>query len=218
MEKNRRAVIFANGESTSNERLSDEINKAHLLIAADGGLHHFREMGILPHVLIGDFDSLQPNQLSELEGKDITIIRYPSRKDETDLELALQYAKQKGVNEAIVFYALGSRWDMTITNMLLPTLEMFHDLDIHIIDGLQEISLLRSGSTLHISGRAGDTISLIPLGGNAMGINSYGLEYSLNDDTLRLGSSRGVSNVLQEDTASVQLTDGFLLCIHIKQP
>lgn len=218
MEKIRRAVIFANGESALNERLTSEINKAQLLIAADGGLHHFQEIGILPHVLIGDFDSIQAIQMNELESTDIITIQHPTRKDETDLELALQYAKQQGINQAIVFYALGSRWDMTITNLLLPTLEMFHDLDIQFIDGLQEISLLRSGSTIHFSGRVGDTISLIPVGGNATGINSDGLEYPLFNDTLRLGSSRGVSNVLLKDKASVQLTTGFLLCIHIKQP
>jgi thiamine pyrophosphokinase len=175
-------------------------------------------MGILPHVLIGDFDSIQSMQLNELEGTGVAIIQHPPRKDETDLELALQYAKQQGIKEAIVFYALGSRWDMTITNLLLPSLEMFHDLDIHFVDGFQEITLLRSGSTLHISGHVGDTISLIPVGGNAVGITSNGLEYPLLNDTLMLGSSRGVSNVLLMDKASIQLTTGLLLCIHIKQP
>lgn len=218
MEKNKRAVIFANGESTSNKRILEEIDNANLLIAADGGLHHFQEIGIVPHVLIGDLDSISSMHLVELEAAHITIIQHPPRKDETDLELALHYAKQQGIKEVIVFFALGSRWDMTITNLLLPSLEVFHDLNIHFINGFHKMTLIRGGSTLHISGRAGDTISLIPVGGNAIGINSHGLEYPLSNDTLLLGSSRGVSNVLLEDIASVQLTTGILLCIHIKQP
>lgn len=213
-----RAVIFANGETTSSERLSDEIKNAHLLIAADGGLHHFLKLGILPNVLIGDFDSIQSMHLNELEDADVVIIQHPPRKDETDLELALHYAKKQGIKEIIIFYALGSRWDMTITNLLLPTFEVFHDLDIHIVDGLQEISLLRSGSTLHISGQVGDVVSLIPVGSKVVGINSQGLEYPLTNDTLMLGSSRGVSNILVKEKASVQITSGLLLCIHIKQP
>jgi thiamine pyrophosphokinase len=217
LNKKQRAIIFANGNYISNDYLLESIKDGDILIAADGGMQHLRRLGVLPHVLIGDLDSIQSAHLSELEKKDVLILSYPSRKDETDLELALQYAKQLGIIEVIILFALGARWDMTIANLLLPGAEEFKDMNIRIIDGQHEIALLRSGMTLQISGRAGDTVSLIPLGSKAEGITSFGLEYQLMEDSLDLGSPRGVSNVLIDDEASIHLRSGLLLCIHMRK-
>lgn len=214
MDKNKRAIIVANGESRSKKYLLDELQNDDLIIAADGGVQRLISSGVLPHVVVGDLDSIQPDQLMELKENNVIIVQYPTRKDETDLELALLYAKQSGIKDVIILYALGARWDMTVANLLLPCNKEFQDMNIRIIDGPQEITLLRTEMTLHISGCVGDTISLIPIGCKAEGITSSGLDYQLNNDTLDLGSPRGVSNVLCEDHATIKLTNGLLLCIH----
>lgn len=214
--KNKRAVIFANGDSISNESIFDEIVDAELLIAADGGIHHFQELGIVPDVLIGDLDSIKPAYFEKLEKGEIITIQHPPRKDETDLELALQYIRQRGIKNVAIYFALGARWDMTIANLLLASSEPFQNLNIRFLDGPHEITILGSGGILNLSGHKGDTLSLIPVGGNAEGIDSQGLEYPLSDDTLVMGSSRGVSNVLTQEQVTVHLRSGFLLCIHIK--
>jgi thiamine pyrophosphokinase len=195
----------------------NEINDSDIIIAANGGTQNLLALGLLPHVIIGDLDSLHPELLSELSMKGVKVLRYPSQKDETDLELALLYAKQLGIHVIIIYFALGARWDMTVANLLLPSHIEFQDVDIRIIDGNQEITLLRGEATQYISGRVGDIFSILPIGGKAEGITSDGLQYRLENDSLDSGSPRGVSNVLIEDNAYIHLKTGLLLSIHIKQ-
>jgi thiamine pyrophosphokinase len=65
-----------------------------------------------------------------------------------------------------------------------------------------------------ISGHPGDTISLIPLNGDALGITTEGLAYPLKDEGLTSGSVRGISNMLEKSSAHVKLLNGLLLVVH----
>ena len=211
-----RAVIFANGQLNGLVKLQPE----DLIIAADGGAQHCLRLGIRPQVVIGDFDSVGGDELETLRGQGAEIIAFPARKDYTDLELALLEAQKRGAKQILLLAALGARWDQSLANILLPA--AFPGLRISLVDGPQEISFIHPGETLEITGRAGDTVSLIPLGGDAKGITTHGLEYPLAAETLRLGSTRGISNVLLHqasaaDRASVTLGAGLLLCAVIHQ-
>lgn len=211
-----RAVIFANG------RLSRPIllQPDDLIIAADGGSHHCLGLGIRPQVVIGDLDSVREDELETLSKLGTEIITYPRRKDFTDLELALLEAQKRGADRVLLLAALGKRWDQSLANILLPA--AMPGLRISLVDGQQEIHFIHPGETLEINGQAGDIVSLIPIGGDARGITTHGLEYPLYSETLRLGSTRGISNVLLEqdsaaDKARVTLGAGLLLCAVIHQ-
>ena len=211
-----RAIIFANGQLSGPPSLQPE----DLIIAVDGGSQHCLRLGIHPQVVIGDFDSVGADELETLRAQGAEIIAYPARKDYTDLELALLEAQKRGATQVLLLAALGMRWDQSLANLLLPA--AFPGLRISLVDGPQEISFIHPGETLEITGRAGDTVSLIPLGGDAEGITTHGLEYPLKAETLRLGSTRGISNVLLHqpsaaDKASVKLDAGLLLCAVIHQ-
>ena len=210
-----RTIIFANGQLENQNHIQAEIQAGDLLIAVDGGARHFRSLGLAPHLAVGDFDSLTAEELLELEKSGVQIIRYPERKDFTDLELALQLAVERGAGEVIVFAALGNRWDQTLANLLLPAALHFDQLQVRLIDGEQEIALLRNGETLVLNGQPGDTISLVPVGGDAIGVTTQGLEYPLHQETLYFGSTRGVSNVLLSSGARVTLENGLLICVTI---
>jgi len=207
------AVIFANGTIDNSD---SAISGNDLIIAADGGTHHCLSSGITPDVVIGDLDSLTTDDIKRLQIADVEIIRYPAKKDQTDLELALKLAIDRGANEIVVFGAMGGRWDMSIANILLPAEQNLSNATIRIIDGRHEIMLLRAGKEMIFHGKKGDIFSLIPLGRDALGITTIGLEYPLKDDLLRLGSSRGISNLFIENSATVSLKQGLLLCVHIR--
>jgi thiamine pyrophosphokinase len=207
-----RAVIFANGALDDPPQTLSALQANDILIAADGGARHCRVLGLTPAVVIGDFDSLSADDLAQLERDGTKVVRYPSRKDFTDLELALQHAMSLGADEIIVFAALGARWDQTLANLLLPAAPGFEHVSIRLLDGPQEITLLRAGETYTLNGQAGDIVSLVPLGGHATGITTTGLEYPLTDGTLYFGATRGISNVMLGDQATVQLKAGLLLC------
>jgi len=213
----KRAILFANGEMLPGTTLSPAWLPADLVIAADGGTRHCLALGLRPEVIIGDFDSLEPGLLARLEDEEVTLLRYPAHKDETDLELAFLHALHSDIDEIIVLGALGARWDMTLANLLLPAQPRFSALQVRFFDGNQEISLLRGGQSLALHGQPGDTLSLVPLCGGASGITTQGLEYPLDNEALPFGSPRGVSNVLLGREAQITLSDGLLACMHIRR-
>ena len=102
-----------------------------------------------------------------------------------------------------------------MANLLLPAGKALAKVRIRLLDGHQEIRLLRAGERLIITGQLGDTVSLIPLAGDACGVATEGLEYPLMDENLVFGATRGISNVLQEQSASVSLREGLLLIVMI---
>jgi len=211
-----RAVIFANGVLNLPDART-VIRPDDIIIAADGGVHHCQDLGVTPAVVIGDLDSLLPDEISALQTADVEIIRYPAQKDQTDFELALRHAISLGADEILGLGALGARWDMTIANILLLGAPELAGLTVRLIDRQQEIVLLRGEGKITFHGRRGDTLSLIPLGQDARGVTLAGLEYSLEDGILRFGSTRGISNVLVEETATVYLKQGLLLCTLMHQ-
>lgn len=212
-----RTIIFANGELHNIEATRAALRADDVILAADGGAKYCRALNITPRAIIGDLDSILPDDLEEFTNRGSRILKYPKRKDETDLELAIDLAIAEGASEVILFGVLGGRWDQTLANLLIPALDKFSSTPIRLMDGMQEIILLRGGSTLRWRGHAGATVSLIPIGGEAHGVTTSGLEYTLNDGVLKLGSTLGVSNVMVEEEASVSLEDGLLMCVLIER-
>ncbi len=212
-----RAIIFANGELNPPLPASAYFLPDDCLIAADGGAFHYAKLGITPHKLIGDLDLLKPKEIEALQSGGVQINRHPAHKDETDLELALLYAIRQGADQIVVFGALGARWDMTLANLMLLTHSALKLTRISLVDGNQEISLLRGGHSIRLHGKQGDTISLIPLSSDASGITTHELEYPLQGGNLSIGSPRGVSNVMLSEDCQITLGEGLLAIVHIRQ-
>ncbi len=212
-----RSVIFANGVFNPSGDVLKTVHPDDLIIAADGGAVHCLAMGIAPDVVVGDFDSLSPDQLNRLKASGTDIIRHPVRKDDTDLELALKLSVDRGADEILIFGALGNRWDMTTANIFMLAAPTLAQCRVRIIHGFQEIMLLREMTTHRIRGRVGDTLSLVPLSGDVQGITLGGLEYPLHDDRLQFAATRGISNVLVADAATIYFKQGQLLCILTRQ-
>jgi thiamine pyrophosphokinase len=210
-----RSIIFANGQRSLTKCIMSVLRSDDFLIAADGGARLALACGLTPHLLVGDMDSLTPTELAAFRSAGSKVDMYPPRKDFTDLELALQQAVTHNCDEAVIVGGLGARWDQTIANLLLPV--AFPSMKVRLIDGLQEITVISAGKAHTIQGEPGDTVSLIPVGGDAAGVSTSGLEYPLHAEKLRLGTTRGVSNVLIAREAQVTLEHGRLMCVVIHQ-
>ncbi len=212
-----RAVVFANGVM-DRWPAGLEIFPAHdLIIAADGGLRHCLKWGLTPRIIVGDMDSADPDDLTALDDEQTEIIRHPARKDETDLELALKLAVDKRADEIAVVAALGARWDMTFSNVLLLGASFLQKTTVKIFEASHELVCLTGGQKIELRGRPGDRVSLLPLTSDAVGVTLRGLEYPLENAVLTLGSSKGVSNVFKDQRAQVELKQGLLL-ITIDRP
>ena len=218
-----RALIFANGPQIDIEAVRALIRPEDYRIAADGGLHHLDRLGLLPDLLIGDLDSVESGEVEALEANQVRIERHPVHKNETDLELAVEAAVRAGCTSLLILGGLGGRLDMTLANIFLLRLPELAGLDARFDDGREEVFLIESGNTHPregrvIEGRAGDTVSLLPLDGPASGIHTSGLSYPLRGETLFAERSRGVSNVMVASQARVIVETGRLICIHTRQP
>jgi thiamine pyrophosphokinase len=211
-----RLIIFANGvipEFASARRL---IQAEDVLIAADGGTRLALALGLYPSVVIGDLDSLSPDDRQQLDAKGTEIQQYPREKDETDLELAFQYACRGGYREILVVGAVGGRLDQTVGNLSLLAKPEFAALDVRIDDGVEEALITRSRCEIH--GEPGDIVSLLPWGGPVSGICTEGLRWPLRDERLFPDRTRGISNEMMHKTADISQKSGLLLVIHRRQP
>jgi thiamine pyrophosphokinase len=207
-----RAIIFANGDAPDPEIVRQWTAQADLIIAADGGTRHALSVGLLPHVVIGDLDSLAEADRAQLDRSGVPLIVYPTRKDYTDLELALRYALERHATEIIILSALGGRWDQSLANLMLLTLPELAHVATCIVDHHLSIQVIRDRA--EITGRAGDTLSLIALKGDAHGVTIEGCEYPLHEATLPFGATLGISNVLSQTTAKITVKQGQILALH----
>jgi thiamine pyrophosphokinase len=191
------------------------IRAGDLLIAADGGAKVAGKLGFKPQVLIGDLDSLPQREVKRLEAAGTRVIRYPVEKDETDLELALDFALGEGAGEILILAPFGGRLDQTLGNMSLLNRDDLRGIHVRMDDGKDELVLIHSKAS--IKGAAGDIVSLIPFGGQAGGVTTHGLEYPLKLETLYPHKTRGISNRMIGESAGVSLETGALICIHTRQ-
>jgi thiamine pyrophosphokinase len=200
-----RAVIIGSGSINDYEYIKSKIRPNDFIICADGGYDYAVKLGVIPNILIGDFDSIE-----KLPSK-TEIIKYPKRKDFTDGELAVRYAVEHGFDDVLLLAMTGDRADHSITDILLLT----QCKNGCVIDDNNEIYLLRD--TVSITGKIGDTISIVPIGGDVEGITTKNLEYPLNNETLYFGESRGVSNVMCADNCEITAEKGIGLIIKVRK-
>jgi len=156
----KRAVLFANGELKHPDRAITLLRADDFLIAVDGGLNHLEALGFTPRLLIGDLDSVTPDQVQRAQATGGEIRRYPPAKDETDLELALLAARELGYREIVGVAALGGRLDQTLGNLSLLLLPELTDCAVRCEDGSEEVFIIRDSTEIH--GRPGDVVSIPP--------------------------------------------------------
>lgn len=207
----RHVAVVLNGEFGNPRRLLAVMHDADVVVAADGGANWLVQQRLTPDVVVGDMDSLDPELASELEAHRTRLVRHSCAKDQTDAELALLEAVDQGARRITVLGALGGRIDHALANvhlLLMPQLSGVHTV---LFDGASYLWVTRDQT--EISGVTGDVVSLIPLAGDATGVETDGLAYPLCGETLHCGAARGVSNILSGPIAHVTLRSGVLLVV-----
>lgn len=204
-------LIFANGLITGSPL---PLPPYDLLVAADGGARNAFRFGLVPDVMIGDFDSLSPDEIAGFERAGAGTMRFPAEKDETDLELALDFAVKNRADKITLYGLFGGRWDMTFANLLLIAGAKYAGIRLTIMEASTKMYILRDGETQKLTGAPGDTVSVLPLSGPAEGVTYSGLTWPLVSATLPFGTPRGVSNTLASSPASIKINTGILLVVH----
>lgn len=211
-----RAVIVAHGDVLPSDRAL--IGESTFVIAADGGAFALERWRILPHLVVGDMDSLGAPGVERLAKQGVAVAKFDVAKDESDLELAVTHAIEAGAQEIVVLGALGGeRLDHEVANLLLMADPLLAKIPIEARRGALRVRALRGGETLELASPVGTLVTLLPVGGDAEGIRTKGLRFPLECETLAFGRSRGLSNEITTIPASVALERGSLLVFEIPQ-
>lgn len=160
---------------------------------------------------MGDLDSADISAIQKFKGDGVQIELYPREKNETDLELAINRAIELHPGQIIILAALGGRLDQTIANITLLSDLRLSAIDVQLDDGVEQILLCRDQAEVH--GGSGDLVSLIPWQGAVSGIRTEGLKWPLRGETLYPDKTRGISNEMTGERASVSIGSGLLLIV-----
>jgi thiamine pyrophosphokinase len=204
-----RAVVVAHGDVLPSDRAV--IDAADYLVAADGGALALERWKLLPHLVVGDMDSLGDAGIERMARKGIAVAKFPAAKDESDLELAVAQAIAAGAKEIVLLGALGGdRLDHETANLLLLADPGYDGVQIEARRGTLRIRAIRGPGSLSV-GPLEAIVTLIPVNGDAGGVTTEGLRFALHDETLRFGRARGLSNEVDSQPATVTVRRGSLL-------
>lgn len=211
------AVVVAGGDFDGSAAAL--VKKASLIVAADRGALFLTRHNILPHVVVGDFDSCDLSEVEALRAKGSRVFGLHRDKDETDTEVALDMVVNEGFDRAILLGALGGpRVEHGLANVFLLERYAKKGMDVNIWAGATRISWAAGYEYPHwrsrvIHGSRGDFVSLIPISETVRGVTTAGLRFPLSNAVLRRGSTLGISNELLGLEALVCVEQGFLLVV-----
>lgn len=192
------------------------------VVAVDGGFASLEGVGCIPDVAMGDFDSL--GYVPQDAGAAMEVLEYPTHKDESDMELALRLAQERGFDEVEVYGAIGGRLDHTLANLQL--LASFSEAGLHVtaIDLVEAdrpteatgtaLTFLTGPAELTLQPHSGETVSVFSLRDESLDVTETGLVYPLDHVVLTNRTSWGLSNELTNAPATISVASGTLVVFH----
>jgi len=204
----KKCLILANGKPPTKDVIKYLMKHDYsTLFCADGGANAAMKMGLLPHYIIGDLDSIRSETVNYYFGK--TEIVKLNRQNDTDVEKCLKSALKKRFDEAILLGVTGDRLDHTFCNLGI-VIKYFSKIRIKII---AENSLLTAIKGSHkIKTFPGETISIYGIDDKTK-IVSRGLKYQLNKITLPFGRKESTSNIALGSEIILKVQDGIIFVI-----
>ena len=202
---NKQLVLVGGGRQPSKDWLQKAV-KGRTLWCIDHGVDICHELGIVPEMLLGDFDSCNNTSLQWAKDHGTIIETFDVHKDFTDTQAALKLAREKDAF-CILTGALGKRFDHTYS-----TIFSFGNSATRgcIADEQEAICFLHDNETITISA---DTlpkaISLLPISEKVTGVTTKGLYWELNEEELSQIKPYAVSNVLAENHGTNSFTIGI---------
>ncbi len=201
-----RAVIIAGGVICEPDFYKSFIQEDDFVICADRGYLHAKKIGVVPDLVIGDFDSCPREKV----GEGVPVRLLPVEKDRTDLHECILHAIEKGAKEILVFGALGGRLDHSLATVSLVYMAFCMGVRVRLINEQNELFMF-SGS-VEVKRKEGYKLSLLPYG-TAEGIHTTGLYYALHGEHMEPDNPYGVSNEFTEEVATISVEKGTLMVL-----
>jgi thiamine pyrophosphokinase len=184
-------------------------------VGVDRGVFHLINRNIIPVKAFGDFDSVSEEELSIIEHQVSGIKKYKPEKDETDMELALNWALDQKPEAIHLFGATGGRLDHLLANvqLLLNPLKANNPVNVYIIDEKNYVFLKEAGHYSLEKMPSKKYISFVPLTLEVTDLTLEGFKYPLKNRHIYLGSTLSISNELISDYGTFSFSKGILIVI-----
>ncbi|MBZ9635858.1 thiamine diphosphokinase [Clostridium sp. FP1] len=206
-----KVIIISGGNPPSKEFITKEITKDTFLIGADSGANCLYDYNIEPHLLVGDFDSIDKGAFDYFKKSKCIIDIYPAEKDFTDTEIAVKKALSMKPNKIVFLGCIGSRVDHLLGNIGMLKICMENGVDACIKDENNDIRLVNTSTSL--SGTVGQIFSLQSYGDEIIGLTIEGSKYPLNNYNLKTGQSITISNEFVVPQVELKFKSGTLMII-----
>jgi len=213
-------VLIVTGGNIEDE-FARELLKIYMFarkIAADRGIEFFYRSGLVPDMIVGDFDSVSEEALSYFQQADsVEVVSLNPVKDDTDTEFAIRKAIEMGATSITLLGATGSRLDHVLGNIELLGIGLESGIEMELVDSHNRIRMIGGGRlVIKKEKQFGKYVSLIPFSKEVTGLTLKGFFYPLSDYTLEKFCSLGISNEIVEETASIEFSEGILLVIEAR--
>ena len=202
-----KCLIIAGSPEFDPELIREQSKSCDLIICADRGYSHAKKSGVVPDIVIGDFDSCE----DELSGS-FEVIKLNTDKDFTDTLVCADKAVERGCDEITVLSATGGRLDHTLANLYLLSYIADKCKKASLVSKKERIELLTKGKTV-FAGLNGLTFSLFPFGSESVFLSVSGARYELESYRLKSSLPIGASNVFSSDSCEIEILDGNALII-----
>lgn len=211
------STLIVTGGNVNTEFLKKilEENKFETIIAADKGLEALNKINVMPNYIIGDFDSVNKTTLNQYENKNIEITYLKPEKDFTDTHMAIKLAIEKRAKHITIIGATGTRMDHTLANIHILNETLQNNVPTEIINENNRIMLINRKAKL-IKNTNYKYVSIIPLTTKITGVTLKGFKYNIENTTINLGESIGVSNEQIEQEALIEIKEGIAILIYSK--
>ena len=206
------AVVISGGGPITTS-VVDRLPQDRFVIAADSGLDHAIALGLEVHLVVGDLDSVSADALHDAEHRGVPVERHPVDKDAIDTDLAIDAALSRGFDHLVIVGSAAGRFDQVLAGALLLGSPRLTARRVEAWIGDAYVTPVRAQERVVLSRVVGTTISLLPVGIDAVGVTTTGLRFPLDDETLPAASTRGVSNVFANRSAEVFVRAGLLMVV-----
>lgn len=202
-----RCIIISSSPYMEISFLKENVKSDDFIICADGGYKYAYEANLTPNIIIGDFDSseLPKNCPSE-------ILWLPTKKDDTDTFRCVKEALYRGFDNILIFGGTGGRMDHTYANMSVLYYICSHGAKGILLDSKNAVMMLSDGE-MNIENRKGELFSIFTFGCEKCRVTLKGFEYELDRGIIYAGEPIGISNVITDDIAKVEVSSGTAVVI-----
>ena len=199
----RTAYIFCKSFELNQDKIKiEKASRDILYIAADSGLETAGLFNIAPDIVIGDFDSVNPELLAGYKN----IIKHPAEKNDTDSMLCVKYALAHEYKNIILIGGTGGRVDHYLANLALLKYIKNRGGTAILTDGFNRVSYLANGSMRVYKNYK--YVSIIPASPELCGLTLTGFLYNLENACVKSDEPYTVCNEIAEDSGEIKISEG----------